>query len=425
LTHVNSPSEAPPRPTQIPSNPATGGAFAKIVKSGSYLRRAKAGRGTLKRWGIRLAGTAVALVVLWELFGVVVRIVTTQMWFDSVDHGSAYRTMIGAQILLFSVFAVLAGLVSGLTIRALRHIRSPLMFSPDDDTIRWVFRKYEPRVARVIVVLVVVVPAVLVGRRAASGWQTYLLWRHASSWHTTDPLFHKDISFFVEVYPVHVMVVSLLTKAATYALWIAVVGGYWYGAWRLRRGHRKVTNDFVRLLSLLLAGYVALKAVSYWVSRYSLTTSPRGGITGASYTDVHAGLPGKYVLMAFAILCAAALLANAVLAGRVRIFGRLRTLAGAVAVLVVAVLVVGSAWPALEYHYREAPSAAKLDLSEIAHNQQATRAAFGLDGDVTTVPYSPSATASTASLVRLADSTAQIPVIDPNQLSPTFNVEQQ
>jgi uncharacterized protein len=89
------------------------------------------------------------------------------------------------------------------------------------------------------------------------------------------------------------------------------------------------------------------------------------------------------------------------------------------------VLVVGSAWPALEYHYREAPSAAKLDLSEIAHNQQATRAAFGLNGDVTTVAYNPSTTASTASLVRLADTTAQTPVIDPNQLSPTFNVEQQ
>jgi uncharacterized membrane protein (UPF0182 family) len=129
--------------------------------------------------------------------------------------------------------------------------------------------------------------------------------------------------------------------------------------------------------------------------------------------------------MAVAILCAAALVANAVLAGRVRPLGRVRTLAGALGVLVVAALVVGSAWPALEYHYREAPSAAKLDLSEIAHNQQATRAAFGLDGDVRTVPYSATQPASAASLVRLARTTAQTPLIDPNQLSPTFNVEQQ
>ena len=36
-------------------------------------------------------------------------------------------------------------------------------------------------------------------RSAAGGWQTYLLWRHATPLHATDPLFHKDISFFVEV----------------------------------------------------------------------------------------------------------------------------------------------------------------------------------------------------------------------------------
>ena len=30
-------------------------------------------------------------------------------------------------------------------------------------------------------------------------------------------------------------------------------------------------------MSLLLAGYVALKAVNYWLSRYALTTSQRTG----------------------------------------------------------------------------------------------------------------------------------------------------
>ena len=417
-------AEAAVKTSKAPANPATSGAFAKIVTAGSYLRRAK-GRGALKRWSLRLLVVAAALVVLWLLFGVAVRIATTQMWFDSVDHGSAYRTMIEAQILLFCIFGVIAGLVSGLTIVSLRRIRSPLPLSPDDDTIRWVFRKYEPRISRLIVVLAVVVPGILVGRRAAAGWQTFLLWRHAAPWHEADPLFHKDISFFVEVYPFHVMVVSLLSQALTYALWIAVVGGYWYGAWRLRRGRRKVTSDFTRLLSLLLAGYVALKAVNYWLSRYALTTSPRGGITGPSYTDVHAALPSKYVLMAIAILCALALLANALLADRVRAFGRVRLLAGALAVMVVGSAVIGTAWPALEFHFREAPSAAQLDQSEIAHNQQATLAAFGLDGDVTTVPYSPPKTTSAAALVREARATAQTPLIDPNQLSPTFNIQQQ
>jgi hypothetical protein len=94
--------------------------------------------------------------------------------------------------------------------------------------------------------------------------------------------------------------------------------------------------------------------------------------------------------------------------------------------MLIASLVVGSAWPGLVYHFREAPSAAKLDLNEIANNQKATLAAFGLDGDVTTIRNTGSSTTlDSASLVQLAGKTAQVPVIDPNQLSPTFNVQQQ
>jgi uncharacterized membrane protein (UPF0182 family) len=428
LTHVVPPTqEAPAKPAEA-GNPSTAGPFTKMVTAGSYLRRARRQGSNLKRWKrwiLRLLIVAAAFIVLWLLFGVAVRIIATQMWFDSVDHGSAYRTMVEAQILLFCIFAVIGGVLSGLTMVALRRLRSPLPVSADDDTIRWIFRKYEPRLSRVLVLLAVVVPAVLVGRSAAGGWQTYLLWRHASAWHATDPLFHKDISFFVEVNPFHVMVVALLAKAVTYALWIAAVGGYWYGGWRLRGGGRKVTGDFTRLLSLLLAGYVALKAVNYWLARYALVTSGRGGITGPSYTDVHAALPSKYVLMAIAIVCALALLANAMLADRVRPFGRVRTLATVVVVVLGASALFGSAWPALEFHYREAPSAAKLDLSEIAHNEQATRTAFGLNGDVTTRSYNASTPTNTSALVQLADTTAQTPLIDPNQLSPTFNVEQQ
>ena len=84
-----------------------------------------------------------------------------------------------------------------------------------------------------------------------------------------------------------------------------------------------------------------------------------------------------------------------------------------------------SSWPALVYHFQEAPSAAKVDLDEIAHNQKATLAAFDLDRDVATVPYAPSTTLSSSAVVSLANTTAQASVIDPNQLSPTFNVEQQ
>lgn len=404
--------------SRAPSKPLAAGPSPRLVAVGDALKRAALG-GALKRWTIRLIAVVVALVVLWRLLLVAVRIATTELWFDSVHDGSVYTTMIEARILLFCVFGGFAGLLGGVTIVAVRRIRPRLDLSADNDTLRWSFCRYEPRFWRLVVLLAVVIPGVLVGTRASGRWQTYLLWRHATPWHATDPLFHKDISFFVEVYPFHVMVVSLLTQAVSYGLWIAVVGGYWYGAWRLRRGRQKVTIGITRIVSLLLAGYLLLQAAGYWLARYALTTSQRGPVTGSSYTDVHAALPSRYVLMSVAAVCAAGLLVNAFRARRVRI------VAGAIAAMVVVVLVAGTAWPGLIYHFREAPSAAQVDLPEIAHNQQATLAAFGLDGDVTTVPYDPSTSIDSAALVPLATQTAQIPLIDPNQLSPTFNVQQQ
>jgi uncharacterized protein len=405
-------------PSRAPFKPAGAASFAKLVSAGALLKRATAG-GAVKRWAVRLAAVALAVAVLWVLLLVTVRILTTDLWFDSVHDGPVYVTMLKAQILLFCSFGIVSGLVGGLTILGVRRIRPALALSPDLDTFRWTFRKYEARVWPLIVVAAVVVPGVRVGQRAAGAWQTYLLWRHAVPWHQTDPVFHKDASFFVEVYPFHLLVVSLLSQVVSYSLWIAVVGGYWYGAWRLRRGRRKITGGMTRLLSVVLAGYLVLRAANYWLSRYALSTSQRGPVSGPSYTDRHAALPSAYVLVAMAVLCAAALLVSAARGSRVRV------VVATLAVMAVAAPVIGSAWPAVLYHFREAPSAAKVDLGEIADNQRATRAAFGLDGDVATVPYNPSTTVHGAALGKLAGSAAQISVIDPNQLSPTFNVEQQ
>ena len=282
--------------------------------------------------------------------------------------------MIKAQVLLFCVFAVIAGLIGGATILAVRRLGSPIVFTRNQDAFRWVFRRFESRLRRYVLILAVVIPAVIVGQRAAGGWQTYLLWRHAVPWGTTDPQFHKDISFFVEVYPFHVMVANLISQTITYALWIAVIAGYWYGGWRIRHGRRKITRDFTRLLSVLFAALPAGQGGQLLAVALRLTTSSRGPVTGPSYTDVNAALPGKYILMTIAILGAVVLLLNAFTKSRARF------IAGSLVVLLLAAAAVGSAWPALLYHFRESPSAAKLDLTEIANNQKATLAAFGLTG---------------------------------------------
>src|SRR5262245_42425578 len=212
------------------------------------------------------------------------------------------------------------------------------------------------------------------------------------------------------------MVVGYLTSIVVTCLVITVVAGYLYGAIRIRGRGRKLTPAMKAQLSVLIGLWLLLKGASYWLDRYALTTSNRGPVTGLSYTDVHATLPAYTILTVIAVLCALLLFANVGL-------GRIRYAVLGVAVMLVAAVLLGNVWPSLVHRYREEPSAGSLDKSEIARNQKATLSAFGLQGQVTTIQFgSPSATRPTAAS---AQRTAQIRLLDPNQLSPTFNVKQQ
>jgi uncharacterized membrane protein (UPF0182 family) len=139
-------------------------------------------------------------------------------------------------------------------------------------------------------------------------------------------------------------------------------------------------------------------------------------VTGLSYTDVHATLPARTVLVVVAVLCAVLLFVNV----RVR---RLRWAALGVVVLYAASYVVGGLYPSLVHRYREQPSAATLDRTTIERNQAATMKAFGLDGRVSSQEFGTGSSGTTSAAA--AQRTAQIRLLDPNELTPTFNVKQE
>jgi uncharacterized membrane protein (UPF0182 family) len=125
-------------------------------------------------------------------------------------------------------------------------------------------------------------------------------------------------------------------------------------------------------------------------------------------------------LMVVAILCALVLFANV----RLR---RLRYAVLGLAAMVVAAALIGGLWPTLVSRYREQPSASTLDRSSIVRNQAATLKAFGLDHEVSTQQYGVTRQVrpTGAALLAEARQIAQIRLLDPNQLTPTFNVKQQ
>jgi uncharacterized membrane protein (UPF0182 family) len=372
----------------------------------------------MKRLGIRLLVVLVVVFALYQVFMAFVNIRTNVLWYHSVDAGPVYRTILGAQVLLFSVFGLLAALAVAASL--LLVVRHRPRFRPDPTRQKWRHRylRFENRFRILLIVVVALYLGVRAGTRATHRWQVYLMWRHAQPFHQTDPQFHRDISYFVSDLPFQKAVVGYLTSIVVTCLVVTLVAAYLYGALRIRGRGRKMTPALKAQVSVLLGLYLLVKAASYWLSRFSLTTSNRGPVTGMSYTDVHAVLPGLTILVIVACLLAVLLFANAWLK-------RLRWIAVALGTMLVAALVFGTVIPSLVYRFREQPSASTVDRPSIAHNQAATLKAFGLDKDITTQEYGASGSSPTTTSVARALRAAQIRLLDPNKLTPTFNVKQE
>ena len=372
----------------------------------------------LKRLGIRLVVALFVLFLVYEAVMALVNIRTNVLWFHSVDNGSVYSTVLGAQILLFLVFGVLTALaVAGVLMLV---VRTRPRFRPDPHRQKWRHRflRFEKRWRVWLIVAIALYLGIRMGSRAAHRWQAYLMWRHAQPFHSTDPQFHRDLSYFTSVLPFHLAVVNILTSIVVTCLVATLIAGYLYGALRIRGRGRKLSPALKAQVSVLLGVYLLLKAASYWLGRFQLTTSNRGPVTGLSYTDVHATLPGLTILAVLAVVFGVLLIANAWL-------GRLRWIGVALGGMIVAALLFGTVWPSLVYRFREQPSASTLDRSSIEHNQAATLKAFGLDKDITTQEYGASGSAPTTTSVAQARRTAQIRLLDPNKLTPTFNNKQE
>src|SRR4029079_1194416 len=93
--------------------------------------------------------------------------------------------------------------------------------------------------------------------------------------------------------------------------------------------------------------------------------------TGASYTDVHAVLPAKTILVFVAVICAGIFFANV----RIRTW---RLPAIAFALMAGSAIVIGGLFPLLIQQFSVRPSEADKESKYISRNIDETRYAYGL-----------------------------------------------
>ncbi|TCO45527.1 hypothetical protein EV646_108149 [Kribbella antiqua] len=364
-----------------------------------------------------LLPTIATLVVLLILFSVFTDVWTQRLWYRSVDLGSVFSTVLGTRVLLFVVVGLImaAAVVANIVVAFRTRPRVALAPSPSPG-----FERYGDLLqqrGKIAVGAIATLMLVFGGSAASGEWKVFLAWRNRTPFGVTDKHFNKDISFFVFDYPWLRVLLGFGYSIVLLSLVAAIITHYLYGGFRPSAKGQKASGAAQVQFSVLLGLLVLLKAFSYWLDRYGLTTADSRLFTGISYTGDNAVLPSKEILAVIAVLCAVLFFANVV--RRTWLLPGVGTV-----VLILSAILLGALWPAALQQLRVRPSEPVKEAPYITKNIQATRDAYGLAG-TKVVNYEAKTTASPSELNADAEVLPGIRLIDPSVVGPTFEQLQQ
>lgn len=319
----------------------------------------------------RLAPLLVAVLVVLAVLGEAVPLYTDWLWFQEVGYVQVFLATLSFRGGVFTAVTVLVLLYLGINLTvAARTARPDVLWELEDQLGLPGRVVIEPLLRRFLPIAVLAIASVS-GARASGAWQTVLGWLNAVPFGAGDPLFGRDLSFFVFTLPLWRLVHGWAMTLATATLLLTLVVAVLQRSLVLtQRGPRLAAGARTHVLvqgALLLV----LLAVGFYLDRFELVLSPRGVVFGASYTDVHASLPVLGGLAVLAVLCAASCALQLTRPG-------LRFVATGLVTLGVAWVVGLGVYPALLQRLRVTPNELAAERPYLAHNIRMTRQAYGL-----------------------------------------------
>ncbi|NNG97573.1 UPF0182 family protein [Gordonia araii] len=373
---------------------------------------------TLTRRGRVLIGVGVAVLALLLVGPRLVGITTDWLWFSDLGYRSTYATIFWTRIAVFLVVTLVVTAIIAAAVYAAYRSRPIVVSSlgPADPLAN--YRSAVVARPRLFALAPALAFGLIAGLVAQASWSTVQMFLHGENFGVKDPQFGLDIGFYAFDLGFYRMVLSILIMATIIAFIASLVTHYVFGGIRLGgNGIPGGLTSAARIQLAIIAGsFLLLKAVGYWLDRYTLLSSDRRAeiFTGAGYTDINAVLPSKLILLAIAVICAVAFFAGAVLRD-------LRIPALATALMVLSSLLIGMGWPAVMEQFSVKPNAMQKESEYISRNIDATRHAYAIDkANVTYEPNWTSAPPDAATVNADAATLSNIRLLDPNVVEPAF-----
>jgi uncharacterized membrane protein (UPF0182 family) len=320
----------------------------------------------------RQIGLLLILLVIFVLGSQTVPLYSDWLWFQEVKLPSVFLTILTTQLML--------AVTSGLAFAALLYVNLYLAsrFTATDVLLEVEDRfglpsrlVIEPYFRRLLIPGALGL-GVISAFQASAEWKTYLRFANHLPFGVVDPIFQKDVGFYVFRLPflsflynwlITSFGITFLLTALTYLLFRGVqVTARGPIIARLARAHLLALGAFLLLI----------KAFGYRLDTYQLLYSPRGVVFGAGYAEINANLPALNFLSILAVFAALLCLAQITQRGW-------RLVLGGLGLLVVASIIGLGLYPGFIQRFRVAPNEIVAESPYITHNIRFTRQAYGLD----------------------------------------------
>jgi uncharacterized protein len=365
------------------------------------------------------AGWAVALAALLVLIIFGSRIVSLTVgwfWFGEVGQRPIFWTILAAKTQLAVLFGAAFFLLMFVNLWLARRASPPLTPHYDDFPIRIRVGRMARAGLSLLLLAGSLVAGLLAGLEAAGHWDEFLRFQHPERFGQVDPVFGRDLGFYVFRFPFltylyqWIFLAVLLVTAATALVY------YFDRAVEVLQGYTHVATSVRVHLSVLLGILALVKLWGYRLDAYGLLFAPNGAFYGAFYTDLHARLLALNLLTGLALIAALGFFANAYL--------RLLWLPGAaLALMLLASLLIGGVYPGVVQRITVQPNELTLERPYIQRHLQMTRAAYGLDR-VKVTPFGSTAPLRRQNIRRNQSTIQNIRLWDYRPLRQTYQQQQ-
>lgn len=297
---------------------------------------------------------------------------TEWLWYKSLGYERVFLTTLLSKWSLFlsgTFFAFVFTFINLLPIRA-RLIKSAKEYGIQEEA-SWL-KQFLTKRLTLFLVIASFVPAFLVGLALAHNWLVWQQFWHKTPFNLPDPVFHRDVGFYVFQLPLYhllyrlfflLVTVNLLSAGIAYALWETTGFGGWKAVFRLPQ---------VRYhLAILSALFFFVLGWGYYLKQYSLLFVERGVFYGPGYTDIHAKLLAYQILFVLALVCGATIAISVLLQRKYALH--------AAGLFIASAVILGWTYPFLVQKLVVAPNEMEMEKPYIENAIKFTRQAYNLD----------------------------------------------